>query len=121
MNLQLIKTLCEKRKGGIRGLSNQVGMTEQNLHRCIRENKIQAQDLEAISKALGVTIGYFFDEEAVSVRVEANHGSAASLSGSVSVNSGQEKIERLETELKYLREKLADKEKIISLYEKTSK
>lgn len=34
-------------------------MTEQNLHRCIRENKIQAQDLEAISKALGVTIGYF--------------------------------------------------------------
>lgn len=63
MNLLKIKSLCDKRKGGLRGLASVVGMTEQNLHRCIRENKIQAQDLEKIAKELAVNIGYFFDEE----------------------------------------------------------
>ena len=48
MNLQLIKTKVEEQRypGGIKGLAESVGMTEQNLHRCVRENKIQAQDLE---------------------------------------------------------------------------
>ncbi len=37
-------------------------MSEGNLHRCVRENKIQAGDLEKISSVLGVPVGYFFDE-----------------------------------------------------------
>lgn len=41
MDLQLIKNLCRKRKGGVKGLSEAIGMTEQNLHRCIRENNIK--------------------------------------------------------------------------------
>ena len=35
-------------------------MTEQNLHRCIRENKIQAGDLERIAAELAVDIDFFF-------------------------------------------------------------
>lgn len=60
MELQRIKNLCERRKGGLRGLAIAVGMTEQNLHRCIRENKIQAGDLERIAAELAVDIDYFF-------------------------------------------------------------
>lgn len=60
MELQRIKSLCEQRKGGLRGLAIAVGMTEQNLHRCIRENKIQAGDLERIAAELAVDIDYFF-------------------------------------------------------------
>ncbi|MBD5401150.1 XRE family transcriptional regulator [bacterium] len=64
MNLQLIKTLVEKERypGGVKGLAEAVGMTEQNLHRCVRENKIQAQDLEKISIELEISISEFFKE-----------------------------------------------------------
>ena len=60
MELQRIKSLCERRRGGLRGLAIAVGMTEQNLHRCIRENKIQAGDLERIAAELAVDIDFFF-------------------------------------------------------------
>lgn len=62
MNLQLIKNYSENRPGGLRRLAEDVGMSEPNLHRCIRINKIQASDLEKIAKALNVPISYFFDE-----------------------------------------------------------
>lgn len=65
MNLQLIKTFVEKERypGGVKGLAEAVGMTEQNLHRCVRENKIQAQDLEKISIELNISITEFFKDD----------------------------------------------------------
>lgn len=36
-------------------------MSEGNLHRCVRTNKIQAQDLERIATALEVSIDVFFN------------------------------------------------------------
>ena len=49
MNLELIKKLSEKYNGGLKKLSADLGMSEQNLHRCIRYNKIQAIDLARTS------------------------------------------------------------------------
>lgn len=64
MNLHLIKKFVEEKNysGGIKGLAEAIGMTEQNLHRCVRTNKIQAQDLEKIAGKLNVSIMEFFDE-----------------------------------------------------------
>ena len=45
MNLEAIKKFSEKREGGLKKLAADIGMSEQNLHRCIRNNKIQAVDL----------------------------------------------------------------------------
>lgn len=61
MNLEIIRKLSEKRTGGLKKLAIDVGMSEQNLHRCIRNNKIQADDLEQIAILLGVDIRIFFD------------------------------------------------------------
>lgn len=71
MNLQNIKSKVEEVQfpGGIKALAEAVGMTEQNLHRCVRENKIQARDLEKISHTLGVSILCFFDESEVQVKL----------------------------------------------------
>lgn len=65
MNLLNIKNKVEELRypGGIKALAESVGMTEQNLHRCVRENKIQAQDLENIANELNVSILCFFDQE----------------------------------------------------------
>ena len=61
MNLEIIRRLSEKRSGGLKKLATDAGMSEQNLHRCIRNNKIQADDLEKIAILLKVDIRIFFD------------------------------------------------------------
>lgn len=101
MNLQQIKILAEKKKypGGIKGLADAVGMTEQNLHRCVRENKIAAQVLERIASELSVSIIEFFDENIQSVHTEGDF-SPASTTGSASVMVGDavlaERVKSLE-------------------------
>ncbi|MFK2373306.1 helix-turn-helix domain-containing protein [Bacteroides fragilis] len=59
MNLLKIKDLCERKEGGLKRLAEDIGMSEQNLHRCINLNKMQAGDLEKVAITLGVSIGYF--------------------------------------------------------------
>lgn len=65
MNLETIKFYCDKKGVAVKQLASDVGMSEPNLHRCIRLNKIAAQDLERIAIKLGVDIGEFFDAEAI--------------------------------------------------------
>ena len=62
MNLEIIRNLCEKRDGGIKGLAKKIEMSDTNLFRCIRLNKIQAEVLENIALELGVKVGVFFGE-----------------------------------------------------------
>lgn len=63
MNLGLIRTLSEKRTGGMRKLAADIGMSEANLHRCVNNNKIQAADLEKIARLLNIDIRVFFDAD----------------------------------------------------------
>lgn len=60
MNLEIVRKLSENRGGGLKKLAADVGMSEQNLHRCIRNNKIQAADLEKIAFLLKADIRIFF-------------------------------------------------------------
>lgn len=111
MNLQLIKAKVEQQKypGGLKGLAESVGMSEQNLHRCVRENKIQAQDLEKISTELKVSIIEFFDERISSVHTEGNY-SPASGNGNISMTIGDELLKERN---KYLEAILAEKDERI--------
>ncbi|WP_288089131.1 hypothetical protein [Bacteroides acidifaciens] len=72
MNLQLIKQYGEHYPGGLRKLAVDAGMSEGNLHRCIRNNKIQANDLEAISRLLNVEVKIFFTDAAKAKETEEN-------------------------------------------------
>lgn len=62
MDLSTIKNYCRKRQGGLKKLAADIGMSEPNLHRCIRVNEIQASDLENIAKILGLDVRIFFDQ-----------------------------------------------------------
>lgn len=65
MNLMILRTLAERYDGGLKRLSQDIGMSEANLHRCINNNKIQAGDLEHIAIALNVDVRVFFDSAAI--------------------------------------------------------
>ncbi len=118
MNLEAIRKFSEKREGGLKKLAADIGMSEQNLHRCIRNNKIQAADLEKISLLLNVDIRIFFNGNAQSLVnnfVETSGDfSPASMSGNVSLSTDAVLAERV----KALETLVAEKERLIKLYEK---
>lgn len=118
MNLEVIRKLSENRDGGLKKLATDVGMSEQNLHRCIRNNKIQAADLEKIAFLLKADIRIFFDDNVSKLSnntVETNGDfSPASMMGNVSVGTDAILAERV----KHLEELLAEKERLIKVYEK---
>lgn len=116
MNLQLIKNFCEKRPGGVRQLAEDAQMSEPNLHRCIRNNKIQASDLERIATLLGVRVSVFFDEvderDGAFVNVMANDHSQAA--GRDITGGDQIEVQRLRDKVAYLEQRLKDKDATIA-------
>lgn len=101
MNLQLIRRYGEHYPGGLRKLAVDAGMSEANLHRCIRNNKIQASDLEAISLCLGVEVEIFFSDntDAIGAAENSQYGDVSWL---------HEKINLLEQRIK-------DKDELIKI------
>lgn len=118
MDLSIIRNLSEKRVGGMRKLASDIGMSEANLHRCVNNNKIQAADLEKIAFLLKADIRIFFDDNVSKLSnntVETNGDfSPASMMGNVSVGTDAILAERV----KHLEELLAEKERLIKVYEK---
>lgn len=118
MNLSIIRDLSEKRAGGMRKLASDINMSEANLHRCVNNNKIQAADLEKIAFLLKADIRIFFDENVsrLSNNTVKTNGdfSPASMMGNVSVGTDAILAERV----KHLEELLAEKERLIKVYEK---
>lgn len=113
MDLQKIKKLCEEKRIEIKALAGMTGMTEQNLHRCIRINKIQAADLEKIAIALGVDIGIFFDNEGHPNAVASGDGSVAVGTNTGSIATGDNRI--LHERVAMLKRILEEKERLIQV------
>lgn len=61
-NLKLIKDIAEERGISIRRLSEQTGISLNQIHLMCRTNSTKIQTLESIAKALGVRVSVFFDE-----------------------------------------------------------
>ncbi|MEG2157664.1 MAG: hypothetical protein RRY07_07760 [Bacteroidaceae bacterium] len=113
--------MSEKRAGGMRMLAADIGMSEQNLHRCVNNNKMQAADLERIAVLLKVDVRVLFESEVSLLpnnTIETNGDySPASMNGNVSVHSDA----NLSEKVKYLEQLLAEKERLIKVYERMNK
>lgn len=115
MNLEIIKNFTAKRESGLRRLALDIGMSEQNLYRCIKKNNMQAGDLEKIAALLNVDIRTFFDG---SVGAENNvietkgSYSPASIHGNISIDN-ESKI--LKKENAMLHAILDEKERLIKV------
>lgn len=111
MNLIKIRELCETKDGGVKRLAEEIGMSEQNLHRCITLNKIQAGELEKIANIFDVPIGYFFDKDAGSSNINIGHqvkGNGNKVSGDITLSECQK-------EIAHLKELLVEKERTIQI------
>lgn len=114
MYLEAIRNLSERRDGGLKKLATDIGMSEANLHRCIRNNKIQASDLENIARLLMVDITTFFDNDVSTtthkiVETTGNY-SPASMYGNALVK-GDNAL--LKERIKFLQQQLEDKDALI--------
>jgi transcriptional regulator with XRE-family HTH domain len=118
MNLLKIKNLSEKKGMLLKDLAEKISMSYQNLNRCIRENKISANDLEALAEILGVPVSYFFDEkeslEGKKIIQNGNQNQALSNNHNSNTNATKE-LEDCKKEVEHLKERLKDKEEMIEI------
>lgn len=103
MNLLLIKDLCEQREGGLTKLAQEIGMSVQNLHRCVRVNQIQAHQLELIASLLGVSIISFFDDNNMGNIIKSK------------VKQNNDVMDSNEKEIEHLKALLEEKERLIQV------
>lgn len=111
---QLVKD-CEKSKVQIAKLS---GMTRVTLDNALQGGDVRISIVEALAKTLGVSVGYLFDETPTGNNATANNGSIAfsgdNNHGTICCSTDTILQERI----KYLEELLAEKERLIKVYEK---
>lgn len=109
MNLLLVKELSDKRGIPLKKIAELAGMSEQNFHRCLRINKIDAEILWKVSEILGVSITIFFEGKLSQLNFLTNK------SDSDKIKHLEEQIATKEGEIKTLRETIQDKNDIIAL------
>lgn len=109
MKLLLIKELSTEKKIPLNKMAEQVGMSEQNLHRSIRNNKIDAGILGKIAHVLGVSVTIFYEEMLVKPNSDTNK------SDSDRIKYLEELLENRSREIELLKETIRDKNDIIAL------
>lgn len=110
MNLLVIKEIAEKKNISIRKLADSIEMSEQNLHRCIRINQIQAHQLEIIAKILETPVEYFFNSD---LNILKQGMTVAGNGIRVQNGDGNIMIENQAKEIEHLQQLLIAKEEII--------
>jgi len=121
MDLQKIREISEKRGKTIRTLALEINKSEQNIHRCIRENKISANDLEIIAKVLQVPISIFFSENKLSddqknIFGDGNQVIVGSKNHNIKSNANSvQELELCKQKIEHLEKELESKNEIINL------
>lgn len=108
MRLKNVKKICEQNHRTVRSLAVDIGMSEGNLHRSLREDKIWADALEKIAITLGCPITEFFDKKvSPEIIVTADNNSQAA-GHDITINGEAMIVAQLKSQIK-------EKDKIIKL------
>jgi DNA-binding Xre family transcriptional regulator len=117
MNLHLIKQSTASAGITLKELCAQIGMTYQNLNRCIRDNKITANYLEKISAVLDVPICIFFDDKRHPGCTLHKQEKDEQPEMDLDIGKILAELESYKMEKEYLKRENAMKDKIIGLLE----
>lgn len=92
------------------------GITRVTLDNALQGGDVRVSIVEAIAKTLGVRVGYLFDDGVVEQNaITQGNSSIAAINGDVTVG---EDCSVLQERVRHLEEMLAEKERLIKVYEK---
>lgn len=126
-NLQNIKEISKLRKIPLKSIAEQIGISEQGIHKMIREETMSAVVLEKVAKILNVNVCVFFDRDILCDHVEeynatGDRGIAAKMINKVDnrnitpASSCKETTEDMQAKMITLQQDLLDaKSEIINL------
>lgn len=121
MNISVLHQLLEQQDASMGEIAEAIGMSKANLYRCIREETIKAQDLEAIARVLGISILTFFPEDAARTNADVaigNKSIASFNAATIHVGARQDaERERLKSEIARLKDRISHLESQAELYE----
>jgi len=126
MVLSEIKKIAEEREKALSKIAVQIGMSPNNLHKCIRDNRMEAGQLEKIAEILDVSVLVFFDEgiNLIASEVRKKKKSAhctGCIDKSEIISLQRDKISLLERNLNDLENELAAaKKEVTQLPKKTT-
>lgn len=112
-----IKELASKEKLTLADLAKRLGKTKQAVYEMVEKEDVNTAILKKLSSEFNVPINYFFEDNS-GMSVTANNNSQAVGIGNITRNDGQAEISLLKERIKYLEELLAEKERLIKVYEK---
>lgn len=75
-NLQKIKELSRKKNISLKSIAEQIGVSEQGIHKMIREETMSAVVLEKITRILNVSVCIFFDPDVQCTNFEQYNANA---------------------------------------------
>lgn len=112
-----IKELASKEKLTLADLAKRLGKTKQAVYEMVEKEDVNTAILKKLCNEFNVPINYFFEDNS-GMSVTANNNSQAVGIGNITRNDGQAEISLLKERIKYLEELLAEKERLIKVYEK---
>lgn len=84
----------------------------------VEKEDVNTSILKKLCSEFNVPISYFFDGDEAGVQVIAHHNSQAVGIGNITQSGDQTEISLLKEKIKHLEELLAEKERLIKVYEK---
>lgn len=119
MNIGLkIKELAGEKNLTLADLAKRLGKTKQAVYEMVEKEDVNTSILKKLCSEFNVPISYFFECDETGVQVIAHHNSQAVGIGNITQSGDQTEISLLKERIKHLEELLAEKERLIKVYEK---
>nr|UWI14006.1 MAG: helix-turn-helix domain protein [Bacteriophage sp.] len=113
-----IKELADKKNITLADLAKRIGKTKQAVYEMVDKEDVNTSILRKLSMEFNVPICYFFEDKETSMQVVADNNSQAVGIGNITQSDSQVEISLLTERIKHLEEMLAEKERLIKVYER---
>lgn len=113
-----IRELADKKNLTLADLAKRIGKTKQAVYEMVEKEDINTSILRKLSSEFNIPISYFFEEGETSIQIVADNHSQAVGIGNITQSSEGVGNSFLEERINHLEELLAEKERLIKVYEK---
>lgn len=113
-----IKELASERNLTLADLAKRLGKTKQAVYEMVEKEDVNTSILKKLCSEFNVPICYFFEGAEAGVQLIAHHNSQVVGIGNITQSGDQTEITLLKEKVKHLEELLAEKERLIKVYER---